>query len=71
MKLLSKNRASIDLARRVSGMIAVVALGSCMTAVAVSPLISNFANAQVVQPQAGPASFSPVVKAVAPSVVHI
>ncbi len=71
MKLLPKNRANIDLARRLSGMIAVVALGSFMTALAVSPLISTFANAQVVQPQAGPASFSPVVKAVAPSVVHI
>jgi serine protease Do len=56
---------------KVSGLLAAITVAIALFPAAINPLIPTYAHAEVVKPQGGPASFSPVVKAVAPAVVHI
>lgn len=70
---MSKPYVRSTAARRI-GIVSVLALGLAAGA-ALVPSVATSAQAatqlQAIKPQGGPASFSPVVKAVAPAVVHI
>lgn len=71
---MTANRARRPLATRF-GLVSVIAAGMVAGAVLAPPghIVSpvSEAHAQAIKPRGGPASFSPVVKAVAPAVVHI
>lgn len=70
-----KNRLHQRIAGKRLAKVSAVALGMAIGAVALPPGLAlspiKEAHAQAIQPMGGPASFSPVVKAVAPAVVHI
>ena len=55
----------------VSALALTLAAGAAMAPAGVAVFAPTDAHAQAIRPNGGPASFSPVVKAVAPAVVHI
>ncbi len=71
---MDKDRPQRPFAKRiglVSGLALALAAGAALAPPGLPFTAATEAHAQAIQPSGGPASFSPVVKAVAPAVVHI